>query len=381
MSSRHLRSAHRTGKSGRRAGARPCTCRSAPESFPLLRPSDATPQTKCPLCASESLLTRARKAARAAEQSAGTGPPRILAPCCFWREPQKEKGGGSDVPQHSSRPCLRARSTAAISRAASPARRGLRRAGSRRAVNRGGTLAAAAPRLPSRAAPQRSPPAPALSPGSSRSPFRDRLSASSSLSVSPLLRPSRSAASGGPEPPGSAERGDRHYPSLSRQQLTLSPHPHIPPAAAAAPKFTALRRHEVILPAPSPGRRTPLSPRRGRRPLRPASRAPPDPGAPPSLEGPAFPRFYTHPAPRRSARGGTVPRRRGCGSGVPPLARRQDGPLRPGPAFSPRDSPRWARSNRHPRVRHRGCAGVPSPAVPRLMRIILLEHNGSKSGL
>lgn len=216
----------------------------------------------------------------------------------FWREPRQEGGEG------------RRRKLRAPARVQTPP--GL---GSGQSRSEG--LAAAAPRSSGRAAPQRSPPAPA--PGSSRSPFSDRLSASSSLppSCSPAA-----AAGGGPEPPGAA--GSRRFSSLSRRQLPLSLHPHIPPpaAAAAAPKFTALRRHEVILPAPSAGRRTPLPPRRGRRPRRPAARAPRGPSAPPAPEEPPVPQEHPCPIAREACEGrhrlpgavavrGTLPRHGG----------------------------------------------------------------------
>lgn len=177
-------------------------------------------------------------------------------PFCFWREPQEKEAEGSYAPEHGSRPCLRAPQHGGCSagrqpglprarsgQAAAAAARGTEAGGSQR--QRRGSLAGQ--RLSPRRPPPHTPPAaPAhlsSGPGSAHLP--------------PSLPPA-AAAGGGPEPLGSAERGARRCPSLSRRQLPLSLHPHIPPpaaaaAAAAAPKFTALRQHEVILPASLPG--------------------------------------------------------------------------------------------------------------------------------
>lgn len=241
-------------------GAQRRTCRSPAALAPVLcYATDTVPPTRAP---------------RAARAGAGTEPPHILAiadnPVALHRGSLAAFGGnhgrreerereGSYEPQHRSRRCP----------GWGPAD-----------PERGSQRQRRVPPAEQRRSVRRSPPGPAAP---------AHLSATGSAHLPPSLSPAAAAGGGGPEPPGSA--GARRCSSLSRRQLPLSLHPHIPPpaAAAAAPKFTALRRHEVILPAPSAGRRTPLPPRRGRRPRRPAARALPGPAAPPAPEEPPLP--------------------------------------------------------------------------------------------
>lgn len=273
------------------------------------------------------------------------------------------------MPEHGSRLCLRTRSTAPVPRATSPAFPGNR-------ASRGRRLAAAASRHPHRAAPQPPPPAPSHTSGSSRSPFQ-RPAQRIFLPPSPqrLLVAAQI-------PWAQRSGGARRCPSLSRRQLPLPLHPHIPPpaavaAAAAAPKFTALRRHEVILPAPFPG--PPHSAPAVEGETAPSSRPPERCGAlalPPPPEGPPLLPYYTHPAAREGCEG-----RRG-----PPAARRRVGGPSPGTAAgwaappplqpSPHGSPPSAGggvcdvpaqrplSTAAPGGRHRGLAAQPSPAQP-----------------
>lgn len=282
-------------------------------------------------------------------------------PFCFWGQPHKE-GEGSYPPERSPRPCLARTQLGGCfpgRRAGLPrARRGQAAAPAASRAEAGGSQrqrrgSPAGQRRSARRPPPHTPPA---APAHLSS---DRLSASSFLPPSLPQRLLLAARRPWARRSGVARR----CPSLSRRQLPLSLHPHIPPAAAAtaaaaAPKFTALRRHEVILPAPSPGRRTPLPPRRGRWPLRPAARAPRGPGAPPPPEGSALRRLYTHPAAPEAGRGGSVPGRHGCGPGLPPghgCRMGRSAPRQPCPLGSPLSGLWGARCSRPE-------AGGPRPA-------------------
>lgn len=130
-------------------------------------------------------------------------------PFCFWREPQEKEGERSYVPKHSSRPCLRARSTAPLSRAPSPAlpalaagRQQPRQLGEPRRAARSGSVAAPQPGS-----------AAALAARPRTRPRQLPLTfpATGSAHLPPSLPPAAATCSG-PEPLGSAERGARRSP-------------------------------------------------------------------------------------------------------------------------------------------------------------------------
>lgn len=183
-------------------------------------------------------------------------------------------------------------------------------------------FAAATPWLPSRAAPQRSLPAPAHTAGSSRSPFQrpaQRI----------FLPPSRSGCSWRPRAP----RLGGAVPGAAPPSAGGSSRCHFTPTSRRRQRRQLLllnsrRSGGMKSSSPPPARAAALRSRRGGGDGLSAR----GPGAPPAPEGLALPRCYTHPTAWESARGGTVPRRRGCRPRVPPWARRQDGPLRPAPA-------------------------------------------------
>lgn len=323
-----------------------------PAALPA-RPPSATPQTKCPLRASEPLPTRGKQAARAAEQ-------RELArshhtswqyrdkthnavalpsgqPSCLRRGPQAKEGEGS-------RTCPSAAPDPAGAQAARrrlprpPARPSprSRRAGGQAAAPAAGRAEAGGSPAGQRRSARRPPPRPP--PAAPAHLSSDRLSASSSFLRS---LPLAAAARGGPEPraPRSGAPGAALPSAGSSSRCHLTP-----TSRRRRPQLLLLnsrRSGDVKSSSPPPPRAAALRSRRGggRRPLRPAARAPRGPGAPPLPAGPALPRYYTHPAAREAVGGRTALQRRGCGSGVPPRARRQDGLLRPAPAFPSRESP------------------------------------------
>lgn len=139
-----------------------------------------------------------------------------------------------------------------------------------------------------------------------------------------------------PEPRARRHRA-RLCVSLNRRQLPRTLHPHIAPAAAA-PKFTALRRHEVIFPAPSPGRRTPLPPRRGRPPPQLHRPRPAGPSRSLPPEGRRCRSAASSEMPGGTREGGTSPKpTTGCARGSH-LGPARDGPLRTAPARPSRES-------------------------------------------
>lgn len=142
-------------------GAKRRTCRSPAALGPVLcYATDTVPPTRAP---------------RAARAAAGIEPPHILAMADKTQPCGASEGAALPLLEGTTAEGRRGKEKEAVSPSTAP---DAARAGRSADLERG--LAEAAPRSSVRAAPQRSPPAP----GSSRSPFSDRLRASSSLPLS-----------------------------------------------------------------------------------------------------------------------------------------------------------------------------------------------------